>query len=69
MFFDEEPADIFPNLFQDPVADNLMQEYSSLSLRFYHDVPIFDKYSDEEEYFKVCEYLSTYGISSSPTFQ
>ena len=46
-----------------------MQEYSSPSLAFYHDIPIFDKYSDEEEDFKVCEYLSTYGISSSSTFQ
>ena len=69
MFFDEDPANIFPNMFQDPVAYNLMQEYSSLSLKFYHDVPIFDKYSDEEEGFKVCENLSTYGISPSPTFQ
>ena len=69
MFFDKEPADIFPNLFQDPIADNLMQESSSLPLEFYHDIPIFDKYSDEEEYFKVGEDLSTYGISSSSTFQ
>ena len=62
MFLDEEPTDIFPNLFQDPVADNLIQESSSLSLEFYHDVPIFDKYSDEEEDFKVWKVLSTYGI-------
>ena len=46
-----------------------MQKLSSRSLEFYHDVPIFDKYSDEKEYFKVCEDLSTYGISSSSTFQ
>ena len=65
----EELGNIFPNLFQDLVADNLMQESSSLSLAFYHDIPIFDKYRDEEEYFKVYEDLSTYGISSSSNFQ
>jgi hypothetical protein len=46
-----------------------MQEYSSLSLEFYPDVPIFDKYSDEEEDFKVYEGLLTTRISSSSTFQ
>ena len=66
--YDEEQGEIFPNPFHDPIADTSIQESSSLSLEFYHDVPIFDKYSDEEEGFKVCEDLSTYGISSSPTF-
>jgi hypothetical protein len=67
--YDEVHGDIFSNLFQDPIADNSMQEYSSLSLEIFPDVPIFDKYSDEEEYFKSCEGLLTTRISSSPTFQ
>jgi len=46
-----------------------MQESSSMSLKCYHDVPKFEKYSDGEEDFKVCEDFSTWVISSSPTFQ
>ena len=67
--YDEEQGDIFPNLFQDPIADNSMHESSSLSLEFDHDVPIFDKYSDEEEDFKFCGDLFASGISLSSTFQ
>ena len=67
--YDEEHADIFPNLFQDPIADNFMQEPSSLSLEFYQDVPIFDKYNDEEEYFEVYKGFLTTRFSSSSTFQ
>jgi hypothetical protein len=46
-----------------------MHESSSLSLEFDHDVPIFDKYSDEEEDFKFCGDLFASGISLSSTFQ
>jgi hypothetical protein len=67
--YDEEQGDIFPNLFQDPIVDNSMHESSSLSLGFDHDVPIFDKYSDEEEDFKFCGDLFASGISLSSTFQ
>jgi hypothetical protein len=51
------------------IADNYMQKSSSLPLGLYLDVPIFDKYSDDEEDFKVYEGLLTNGISSSSTFQ
>jgi hypothetical protein len=67
--YDEVKGDIFSNLFQDPVADDSMQESSSLSLEIVLDVPIFDKYSDEEEDFKSCEGLFTTKISFSPMFQ
>jgi len=67
--YDELHGDIFSNLFQDLIVDNSMQESSSLSLEIFSDVPIFDKYSDEEEDFKSCEGLLTTRISSSPTFQ
>jgi hypothetical protein len=46
-----------------------MQESSSLVVEIVLDVPIFDKYSDEEEDFKSFEGLLTTKISSSPTFQ
>jgi hypothetical protein len=67
--YDEVKDDIFSNLFQDPIVDDSMLESSSLSLEIVLDVPIFDKYSDEEEDFKSCEELLTTKISSSPTFQ
>jgi hypothetical protein len=67
--YDETKGDIFSNIFQDPIADDSMQESSSLSLEIVLDVPIFDKYSDEEEDFNSCEGLLTTKISSSPTFQ
>ena len=67
--YNEVKGDIFSNLFQDPIVDDSMQEYSSLSLEIVLDVPIFDKYGDEEEDFKSWEGLLTTKISSSPTFQ
>ena len=67
--YDEVKGDIFSNLFQDPVVDGSMQESSSLSLEIVLDVPIFDKYSDEEEDLKSCEGLFTNKISFSPMFQ
>jgi hypothetical protein len=33
--YDEVHGDIFSNLFQDPIADNSMQESSSLSLEIF----------------------------------
>jgi len=66
--YDEEEGDIFPNLFQDHIADNYMQKYSSFPLRCYPIVPIFDKYSDEEDEFKIYKGFLTNGISSSSTF-
>jgi hypothetical protein len=56
-------------MFQNHIVDDYMQKYSSLPLGFYPDVPIFDKYSDDEEDFKVYEGLLTNGISSSSNFQ
>jgi hypothetical protein len=67
--YDEVKGDIFSNIFHDPIADDSMQESLSLSLEIVLDVPIFDKYSDDEEDFKSCEGLLTTKISSSPTFQ
>jgi hypothetical protein len=64
---DEEEGYIFPNLFQDHIVDNSMQESSSLLLGFDPDIPIFNKYSDEEEDFKVYKGLLTNEISSSST--
>ena len=46
-----------------------MQKYSSFPLGFYPNAPIFDKYSDKEEEFKVNQCLLTNGITSSSTFQ
>jgi hypothetical protein len=46
-----------------------MQKYSSFPLGCYPDVPIFEKYSDEEDEFKIYKGLLTNGISSSSTFQ
>jgi hypothetical protein len=56
-------------MFQNHIVDDYMQKSSSLPLGFYPDVPIFDKYSDDEEDFKVYEGLLTNGISSSSNFQ
>jgi hypothetical protein len=67
--YDEEEGDVVSNLFQDHIVDDYMQKYSSLPLGFYPDVPIFDKYSDEEEEFKNYKGLLTNGITSSSTFQ
>jgi hypothetical protein len=47
--YDEEQGDIFPNLFQEPIADTFIQRYSSLSLGSYLYAPTFDQYSDKEE--------------------
>jgi hypothetical protein len=58
------------DVIQNHIADDYMQKYSSsLPLGLYPDVPIFDKYSDDEEDFKVYEGLLTNGISSSSNFQ
>jgi len=59
---DDEGNDIFQNLFQDQIVDYSMQKPSG----FYYDVPVFDKYSDDEENFK--DLLSN-EISSSSTYQ
>jgi hypothetical protein len=67
--YDEVKDDMFSNLFQDPIADDSMLESSSLSLEIILDVPIFDKYGDEEGDFKSWEGLLTTKVSSSPTFQ
>jgi hypothetical protein len=66
---DEEEGDVISNLFRSLIADNSLHKYSSLPLGFYPDVPIFDKYSDDEEEFKVYEALLTNGITSSSTFK
>jgi hypothetical protein len=66
---DEEEGDVISDLFRIPIVDNSLQKSSSLPLGFYPDVPIFDKYSDDEEYFKFYEGLLTNGISSSSNFQ
>jgi hypothetical protein len=67
--YDEEEGVVVSNMFQNHIVDDYMQKYSSLPLGFYPDVPIFEKYSDDEEDFKVYEGLLTNGISSSSTFQ
>ena len=46
-----------------------MQKTPSLPLGVYPNVPIFEKYSDDEEDFKVHEGLLNNGLSSSSTFQ
>jgi hypothetical protein len=65
----EEEGDGISNMFQNHIADDYMQKSSSLPLALYPDVPIFEKYSDDEEYFKVYEVLLTNGISYHFNFQ
>ena len=54
---DKELGNIFPDMFQNFIADTPIQEPSSLSLGSYLDAPISNKYSDEEEEVKICEEL------------
>ena len=46
---DEEEGDVISNLFRSHIVDNPMHKSSSFPLWFYHNAPIFDKYSDKEE--------------------
>ena len=66
---DEEEGDVISNLFRSHIVDNPMHKSSSFPLGFYPNAPIFDKYSDKEEEFKVYQWLLTNGITSSSTFQ
>ena len=65
---EEEEGDVISNMFQNHIAYLYMHKSSSLPLGLYPNVPIFEKYSDDEEYFKVYEGLLTNGISSSSNF-
>jgi hypothetical protein len=44
----EEERNVFSNLSQDHIADENMQKYSSFSFEFYHVVPNYDEYSDDD---------------------
>ena len=65
---DKELGNIFPNLFQNFIADTPIQEPSSLSLGYYLNAPISNKCNDEEEEVKICEDLLFTQNSSSSYF-
>jgi hypothetical protein len=67
--YDEEQCDISQNLSQNPIVDNSMPPFSSLSLEMFPDLPIFDKYNDGEEVVEVSEDFVISGISFSSTVQ
>jgi hypothetical protein len=47
--YDEKQDDIFPNLFQNPIVDNSMPKFSSMSFELFPDISIFEKYNEEED--------------------